>query len=724
MKKYDLSILPTGNAPDHLEYPHFPTLHQLVIWRNIGLVPAERIAETLETSAEKVIQCAQEMGLDTDESTAALFLERGFQTIIRRNWDILPYEQILDLLQWTPEYLAYILKEDDFLWVKLGFGKPRCAPVKYRELSSDEKIATRKIKAAVEKYFPEDVPQKEKPFDFLKHYGRKKDISSSAGSDGIRMVYSYSALYGDPLLDPEIGSYPEEMLADYAACGINAVWLQATLYTLVPYFGEKFPGSARWQERLANLKKLVDRGKKYGIDIILYLNEPRAMAPDFFEHTNFRMGARQRGFDDRAICCSDPKTLAALEDAVYRMFKSVPGLGGVMTITMSENLTHCKSREEIDIPCPHCADIPAPELVLKVNTAVANGMRRAAPDAKFIVYTWAWQRDGNWADKVIAALPRGSYIMSVSETGVETDCGGIKGSVKDYSISKPGPGKYAAEQWKCALDHGHRPMAKVQINHTWELSAVPFIPAADLVQEHLERLRTSGVKDYMLCWTLGGFPGGNLELVNIPKEELAKKRFGRAAEQVLSAWSCFSRAFAEFPFNGIEGLYSFPGNYGPMSLLHLKHTFRKASMIGFPYDDLYSWRGEGHYPESIYREAFSKLCTKWKQGIDELEKTAAHVQPEHRDSFDELCNISNCCYCHFKSVLNQIDFIRLRRENRPYRTIAEDEISLAVKEWELMRQDSRIGYEASNHYFFVSNDLKEKVINCLHLIGQEENNCR
>ena len=106
MSKYDLSVLPSGNAPDRLEYPHFPTLHQLVVWRNINLVPAERIAQTLETTKENIISCARNMGLTVDESSADLFLERGFQTIIRRNWDILPYEQILDLLQWTPEYLA------------------------------------------------------------------------------------------------------------------------------------------------------------------------------------------------------------------------------------------------------------------------------------------------------------------------------------------------------------------------------------------------------------------------------------------------------------------------------------------------------------------------------------------------------------------------------------------------------------------------------------------
>ena len=717
--KYDLSILPTGSAPDRLEYPHFPSLHQLVVWRNINLVPAERIAGILDCSVDRVLQCAAELGLTVDESETGLFLERGFQTIIRRNWDILPYEQILDLLQWTPEKLAYILKEDDFFWVKLGFGKPRCVPVKFRELSHEEQERTARIKSAVKKYFPEETVQTEKPFDFLKKYGRKKAASGSVQSDGIRMVYSYSALYGDPLLDPEIASYPEEMLADYAACGVNAVWLQATLYTLIPCYGEDFPGSERWRERLDNLKKLVARGKKYGIDIILYFNEPRAMPPEFFEHNHFRMGAKLAGFDDRALCCSDPATLEMLEESVYRMFEEVPGLGGVMTITMSENLTHCKSRQEIDIPCQYCADIPVQELVLNVNRAIERGMHRASPEAKFIVFTWAWQREGSWANEAVSNLPPGSYVMEVSETGIETDCLGIKGSVLDYSISKVGPGKNALQQWEIAIACGLKPMAKIQLNNSWELSAVPSIPAVDLIQEHLLRLKNAGVNDYMLCWTLGGFPGGNLELVNTSKEQLAKTKYGGAAEDVLTAWSCFSRAFAMFPFNGIEGLYTFPGNYGPMSLLHLKETFRKASMIGFPYDDLYSWRGEGHYPESIYRQAFAEICSEWLKGLKVLDDARKKVNSSHIEDFEELCNISHCCYCHFKSVLNQIDFVRRKRENLSCRAIAEDEITLAVKEWELMRRDSRLGYEASNHYLFTANDLQEKVINCLYIIEQE-----
>ncbi|MBO5991222.1 MAG: hypothetical protein J6R00_06215, partial [Lentisphaeria bacterium] len=107
-------------------------------------------------------------------------------------------------------------------------------------------------------------------------------------------------------------------------------------------------------------------------------------------------------------------------------------------------------------------------------------------------------------------------------------------------------------------------------------------------------------------------------------------------------------------------------------------------------------------------------------GLDQLDEAEKIIQPEYKDNLSELKNISLVCYCHFKTTLNQIDFIIRRRENLPCRDIYLDEIELAVAERRAMVQDSRIGYEASNHYYFTCNDLAEKVINCTFLLEEEE----
>jgi len=46
------------------------------------------------------------------------------------------------------------------------------------------------------------------------------------------------------------------------------------------------------------------------------------------------------------------------------------------------------------------------------------------------------------------------------------------------------------------------------------------------------------------------------------------------------------------------------------------------------------------------------------------------------------------------------------------RTIADRECARAKEELGLVRADSRIGYESSNHYFFIPQDLREKILSC------------
>jgi hypothetical protein len=48
--------------------------------------------------------------------------------------------------------------------------------------------------------------------------------------------------------------------------------------------------------------------------------------------------------------------------------------------------------------------------------------------------------------------------------------------------------------------------------------------------------------------------------------------------------------------------------------------------------------------------------------------------------------------------------------------ILKDELTLARRLYALQSRDSRIGFEASNHYFYVPQDLAEKVLNCHDLL--------
>ncbi len=852
--------LPVGDSPKALSFPHFPTGHQAVVWRNWELVPVKQIARVLAATEDDILKLAEGMGLRIPPQVPGQWLERGYITIIRANWHLLTYEQLLALLGWSSEKLAYTLKEDDFLFVKLGNHKPFVEPVTYYPLTEHEKIQTDELRKLITAHFPPKAQERHSsPFDFLQKFTEKsrvefreydkgeadgtvinnswrieypalknvdlfverfashikdrwgieldtsmkrdhgKKILLESGSvsgmvsesheiavsdenikitavDGtgllrglqwlekemekaggpcikkgrimrhtrftLRLIYSYFAVYGDPLIDRDIDPYPDELLNSLSKLGINGIWLQGVLYNLVHW--EKAPGISRdCEKRIEGLKQLVARAAAYGIGVYLYLNEPRAMPLDFFELHPELKGHTEDEFG--ALCTSQEAVRSYLWNGVHCLFKDVPDLAGIITITMSENLTNCYSRaSKAGTNCPRCRDRSPQEVIAEVNGIIADAARSAKPDARVICWNWGWNKAMGWdrgmVAEAIGRLPDGVSLMCTSEDEMQTCTGGIKGYVEDYSMSNAGPGEKSIHCWQLAAARNLKPVAKVQLNNTWECSAVPYLPVMDLVVQHLESLVECGVSGLMLGWTLGGYPSLNLELASqyywkqtgaekVDAVELAASEYGRdVSVRIGNAWSCFSRAFREFPFN-LMVLYTAPQNFGPSNLLYLNSTGYKATMIGFPYDDMDSWRGI--YPEEVLEEQFKNLSIEWKNGLEIVKQMQEEVHQKKTDNFADLQNVSEAAYCHFRSTYLQIAYTRLRNrlsgmeapENRGsiinrILDILAEEIEIAKMLHGIVEKDSRIGFEASNHYYYTLQDLKEKVLNCEYLRGK------
>jgi hypothetical protein len=49
--------------------------------------------------------------------------------------------------------------------------------------------------------------------------------------------------------------------------------------------------------------------------------------------------------------------------------------------------------------------------------------------------------------------------------------------------------------------------------------------------------------------------------------------------------------------------------------------------------------------------------------------------------------------------------------------VLKDEIKLALRLHRIQSQDSRIGFEASNQYYYVPADLLEKTLHCRYLLA-------
>ena len=723
--------LPAGNAPAPLCNPCFPVRWQHFLWRNWGLVKVEKLAGILKCPPGTVLKAAGDMGLPLSVRVNEKWVSRGYLTLIRNNWHLLNYEQMLELLEWTPEKMAYTLKEEDFFWIKLGKLKPAAGVLRYVPLTEEEQKETARIKEIIGEYLtPEQLIRSEEAYQFAELYhGRGNEGKKKEDGFKFNFIHSYAASCGDVLGEADVlDPVPENLMAQYSSMGINGVWFHAILYLLCPIPGaEKF--SAGYEKRLENLKKIVQRCKKYGIKIYLYLNEPRTMPEEFYTYKPDWRGREARGAV--ANCTTKtPEILEYLERSLETIFTAVPDLGGILTITMSENTTNCHTDAQGN-ECPCCGKFPPEKIIADINGAMERGMHRAAPEAEMIAYDWAWRRtprdvtSEEFKKAVMELLPKNEhlYVNCVSEWGKTTEVGGVKGILHDYSISQVGPSEEALTTWRNAAELGIGCVAKVQVNNSWELAAVPYIPVPYLIREHLDNLKKAGIKGIMLSWTHGGYPGGNLELLSKTPEECAAEHFSpELAECVCQAWRFFSEGFREFPFS-VGTAYNSPCNWGPMNLLHLTPSGYDATMVGFPYDDLKAWCS--FYPEDIFENQFELLTTQWKKGLDILEKARSLVKDEEKAEFEDVENVAKASYCHLRSTCLQIRFVRARNNGYDKKIMAEcakEELKLAVELHHICRRDSRIGFEASNHYLYTLNDLREKVLNCRYILKMLERN--
>ena len=130
-----------------------------------------------------------------------------------------------------------------------------------------------------------------------------------------------------------------------------------------------------------------------------------------------------------------------------------------------------------------------------------------------------------------------------------------------------------------------------------------------------------------------------------------------------------------------------------------------------------------HNPAKVFENQFRILAEKWKQGLETLKEAAEEVAEAEKADFADVCDMAEVSYCHLRSTYLQTAFVRAVNNGgckACMKAYAEEEIALALRLAEIVRRDSRIGFEASNHYYYTLNDLYEKVISCAYIIERLE----
>ncbi len=741
----DVNDLPMGPAPKPVSASHFPSRLHAYVWRNWQLVSTDRLARTVGATPAQILEVGRSMGLGDPPPISDDQWQRTYITILRRNWHLLPYAQLLELLDWTPARMAHCLREGDGLFWWFGGYKPRVEPLRYAPPTAEQRARAAEIAAVVRETFPDGPAALTEPlFAFVADLTKPNALPPAPKVDAKfspRFCFSYFGSFRNPLLGPS-DPYPDGYLARLAAAGVDGVWIHEPLYRLT-----RFPWdpevSERLEARLDRLRALVARAGKHGIGVYLYFNEPRPMPVTFFERH-----PELRGVDDTNVisgqmagmCTSVPAVQDYLRNGVTSLCEAVPDLAGIFTITASESYTNCWSHHS-GKKCPRCGPRGPQEVIAEVNRCLWEGIQRSRSKCRLIVWDWGWRDD--WAEGIVERLPAGVSLMSVSEWSLPIQRGGVDTVVGEYALSVIGPGPRATRHWALARKRGLGTLAKIQASTTWELGAVPYIPVVENIATHVARLRDAEVDGVMMSWTLGGYPSPSFETVlamartKPPTVEeamlsVARRRFGAGiAPAVVEAWRAFSTAFRQFPFH-INVLYRSPVHLGPANPLWSEPTgYRGRGTMGFahPLDDLETWRAV--YPPEVFAGQLEKVADGFDRALAALE--AAVTRPTDDDLADAVrqeIGVAQACAIHYRSVANQTRFVMARdalaraktaEQARPQLDTLQDvlinEVVLATRLHAIQRRDSRIGFEAACHYLYVPVDMAEKVVNCRRLLA-------
>lgn len=146
-------------------------------------------------------------------------------------------------------------------------------------------------------------------------------------------------------------------------------------------------------------------------------------------------------------------------------------------------------------------------------------------------------------------------------------------------------------------------------------------------------------------------------------------------------------------------------------------------MTGIPFDDLDGWRRV--FPRETYVARFDQMAQAFAKGADGWKDVVAAAEGPGRDLAKQELGIIRMIALNFASTVDQSRFVMARERNdrREMREIARRELARAKELLPIVAADSRLGYESASQYFFIPQDVREKVVNC-RCILEERGECK
>lgn len=553
----------------------------------------------------------------------------------------------------------------------------------------------------------------------------------------------------DELMD-EVDYYPDNYLNRLAHEGVNGLWLTIEFRDLV---STRFtPDAGKDAERrLAKLKQTVNKCLRYGIKTYLFCIEPRAWDADSPVLKNYPELAGHKRGSQYLFCPLSESAHDYLYESVNKIFKAVPGLGGIINITHGERNTTCLSAVSATsgykgkINCPRCMNREPWEILTASLSAMEQGMRDAAPDAKLISWLYMPQPQryatgdpyslGDWVYEIPAHTPEGVILQFNFESGVTGKEFGKLLVGGDYWISKPGPASRFERIATVARKNGTPVSAKIQTGSSHEVATVPFVPVPSLLYRKFAAMHRLGVSHTMLCWYFGNYPGlmnkaaGLLSMKPFPENEAGFLRqlasiYWKKEDvaKVVEAWRYFSQGYENYPLTNLFQYYG-PMHDGPVWPLLLKPADAPLSptwQIGSS-TTLKPWPPSGDRIGECIGEILTLdetveltrcMAASWQKGVEIFRS----IEKKYSDDPERILDIgvAKALGIQFHSGYHILKFYSLREkmfrsEGKERLEILKQLTDIINKEIELDRQllklcekDSRLGFhsEAEGYKYF------------------------
>jgi hypothetical protein len=572
--------------------------------------------------------------------------------------------------------------------------------------------------------------------------------------------------------------FPDDYLQLMAFFGINGLHVYLNFWDICE--SKQLPGlnAPAREGYLGDLRALIDRTKRFGIDVYLTVVSPFLDDdhPVFTASPSLRgaVGMMSEPHLGRNLCSSQPEVLVFYEEVFANLYRDVDNIGGMLFLVGGEGFMHCYTRPDPPYEgatnCSNCCDRNPSIDVSELMNRIAAAVKPIQPST--LVFCWpysafTWSGEDRAQLEMIANLSPDVELLSNLATGDAHPKTGA--NLFDYNIVQVEPSTRFMAQSAARAKQGKGHYAKVECTTTPMMFQLPMIPVPYRWAQRAIAMKGHGVAGYISHWRFFGFSGTLAEELLAASvwddldpdaflEAYCRREYETFSPKILEGWRQLSDAWIHLPYSAtlcggrqyyMKGpiftgpahpfIFDVQNNYG---LSRGFRAIRGDTREGFADEDEIKRLDETASPTYVsdllwtlpvgvdeFIQMMREAVDAWDSGC-ELLRQALPASNEQAMLMLGLCEIVGI---HFRTTYNLARFYHLRdlcfsaggiqilRDEQflQMQRILLDEIDNSKRALPILERDPCIGYGYCYGIVYDAIMVREKIDQCRFVVDKE-----